>query len=111
MPVIVPGVLERNLTPTSTALVSLSLAVAGVAVGAQIEHGQVDPGGVTVAFWVGAGAPRMKSSVTRAVIAWFPPVAGVQLKLQVRSGLTVAACQVEPPSVETSTWRTPATSR
>jgi hypothetical protein len=38
-----PAEVVRNLTPSSTAELSLAAAVAGVAVGAQIEHGHPEP--------------------------------------------------------------------
>lgn len=40
MPVIVPALSALNLTPTSTAAVSLSAGVPGIGLAAQMVHGQ-----------------------------------------------------------------------
>src|SRR5262249_31532720 len=54
-PVIWPAVLERNLTPTSIALGSFSLASAGTVAPVQIEQGQAPATGMGVGVGVSAG--------------------------------------------------------
>src|SRR5690242_5307881 len=56
IPVISPSVSEKNLTPTSVALVSASVSLTGADVDGQIEQGQVRL--VTVTAIGVDGAPR-----------------------------------------------------
>src|SRR5512142_1241971 len=94
-----PSTSERKRRPTSTADVSGSDGVAGVAPVPQMLHGQVR--GVTVTG-IETAAPRLAlSSVARARMVAAPAVVGDQTYRQLLR--PVAGCQVVPPSVETST--------
>src|SRR4051794_11753549 len=90
---------DWNLTPTSVAVPSGSLATAGVALPQRL-HGHVRPGTVTV---TGADrAPRFAlSSVARASSAAVPVDRGTHV--YVHEVVPEAGCQLLPPSVETST--------
>src|SRR5712692_551192 len=100
MPVMVPLTSGRNLTPSSTALVSVAVC-AGVGEAFQMLHGQAG-GDVIVTVTPAPGCSRLPlASVARLVMVLVPATGGVQANDQFSR--PVAGCQVLPPSTDTST--------
>src|SRR5712664_637339 len=97
MPLSVPKLSLVNLTPTSMALPSPESADLGVTFGPQMEHGHA-----TLTDTPAAGVSRLPlSSTARDLIG----VDGTPWATHEYDQLVVpvAGCQLEPPSVETST--------
>src|SRR3954469_1122501 len=99
MPVIDPGVSTVNLTPTSVLVVSGSDGLPGVTELLYTLQGQLR--GATVTGTDVASPMFALSSVARALRVALPAVPGDQVYDHVPRPL--AGCQVEPPSVDTST--------
>ena len=97
-----PSASARNFTPTSTALLSLSDATAGVVPLGQMVQGQVWLPVPTVTATPALGDSRLPlSSVARLRSVKLPELPAAQVYVHVPR--PVARCQVVPPSVETST--------
>src|SRR5664279_2643210 len=93
----VPKVSEVNLTPTSMLLPSPESTPPGVALVPHTEHGQVTPMVIPA-----EGCSRLPlSSTARVLIVLVGAPWAIQLYVQLV--VPVAGCQVEPPSVDTST--------
>src|SRR5664279_5926720 len=93
----VPKVSVVNLTPTSTLLPSPESIPPGVALVPHTEHGQVT---VTVVPVEGVSRLPLSSTARVWIVLVGTPWA---IQLYVQLVVPVAGCQVEPPSVETST--------
>src|SRR5712691_11774306 len=105
MPMMLPATSARNLTPTSSALLSASLGDVGI-VAPQIVHGHIWAPMVTCV--PADGVSRLPlSSTARLRIVVSPCGPGVhtyvQLNIPIPVMTTLARCQVEPESTETST--------
>src|SRR6516165_5761020 len=98
----VPYTSEVNFTPTSTGEVAPSSAVVGVKPLPQMEQGQLM---LTFSALEGVSVLPLSSVARDSMVALGLPCAPVQVYDHVvdAPGVTVAGCQVPPPSVETST--------
>src|SRR5205823_5273244 len=103
-PVTKPAVIDRNLTPSSTAGGSGKLATDGVDVTSQMLHGHVCVL-MTLTVALGPGVSTLPlSSVARLLITTEPAVAGLQWYVQLSR--PVAECHDAPLSTDTSTAAT-----
>jgi hypothetical protein len=103
MPVTVPKVAVVNLTPTLMALASPESTLVGVMLLPQIEQGQftfTETPGPDVSIF-----PLSSVARERILVEGYPAaVHGYDHETVAPSGVViVAGCQVEPPSVDTST--------
>src|SRR5262245_47901271 len=103
MPVTNASTSERNFTPTSTGFVSLEEVVPGTTALLQMLHGHVC--GSTVTVTGAEGAERLRLSSTARLRRFVGPTA-VATQLKVQLVVPVAACQLAPPSTDTSTAAT-----
>ncbi len=100
---IVPSIVARKRTPTSIAVASASAGLAGTAL-PKIVHGQVRAS--TISEDVTGLLNLALSSVARTLSAKVPGAFGVNAYDQVTldaAAANCAGCQLDPPSVDTST--------
>src|SRR5437667_2740497 len=98
-----PSTSARKRRPGSTACESVDVALAGDADGSQMLHGHVNvPASMTLTVWPAVGVSLFPlSSTARERITADPSASGVHENVQFV--VPVAACQVAPLSVDTST--------